>query len=162
MYCEQLLRITIKINFVDIKAKNMRPIKHCLNRQLAEICLQSRQLEELSSKVSQLLPDNLASVCQVGSFSKGCLVLTTTNAAWASQLRYAIPDLRDKLRKEAGMYQLSSIKINVIEPANNDVKKTTQHTYALSPKAKASIISESQQFSYQPLQKAFLHLADDE
>ncbi len=140
----------------------MRPISRCLNKQLAELCQRSVQLEELSSKVTQLLPPNLASVCQVGSFNKGCLILTTTNAAWASQLRYAIPELRDRLRKEAGMYQLSSIKVNISETPEPYKKTVQPKSYELSAKAKATIISESEHCTYQPLQKALLHLAKEE
>jgi hypothetical protein len=141
----------------------MRSISRCLNKQLVEICQRSMQLEELSNKIAQLLPSNLASECHVGSFSKGCLVLTTHDAAWASQLRYAIPELRDRLRKEAGMYQLSSIKINVIESVDLYEKPTQRpKSCALSEKAKATIISESQLCTYQPLQKALLHLAKGE
>lgn len=137
----------------------MRFINRCFNKQLEELCQRSMQLEELSKKVTQLLPPNLADQCQVGSFNKGCLVLTTTNAAWASQLRYMVPELRDRLRKEAGMYQLLSIKINVIEPpAPTKIQKPKQHN-ELSDEAKATIISESQQCTYQPLQKALLNLA---
>lgn len=139
----------------------MRSIRRCLNKQLTDICQHSMQLEELDCKIAKLLPPNLAPECRVGSFNKGCLVLTTTNAAWASQLRYALPELRDNLRKEAGMYQLSSIKITVIEPINQ-YDKPASHIipHTLSDKAKATIISESQQCSYQPLKKALLHLAD--
>ncbi|CAM2957533.1 DUF721 domain-containing protein [Legionella worsleiensis] len=136
----------------------MRSISRCLNKQLADICQRSLQLEELSRKVAQILPENLASACQVGSFSKGCLVLTTANPAWASQLRYALPDLRDRLRKEAGMYQLSSIKIQLVEPVTQYTKQDNP-SHALTEKAKASIISESEQCTYQPLRKALLHLA---
>ena len=138
----------------------MRSINRCLNKQLAELCQRSVQLEELSSKLAQFLPEDLAGACKVGSFNKGCLILTTTNAAWASQLRYAIPELRDKLRKDAGMYQLSSIKIAVVEPVITYEKPALQKTHHLSEKAKASIISESQQCNYEPLQKALLHLAE--
>jgi len=138
----------------------MRSISRCLNKQLVDICQQSVQLEELSSKVLQHLPENLAKSCTVGSFSKGCLILNTLDAAWASQLRYMIPELRDKLRKDSGMYQLSSIKVVVIESGiqYKPEKKTTN--YGLSDKAKASIISESESCSYQPLKKALLDLAD--
>jgi len=140
----------------------MRSIRHCLNKQLIDICQRSIQLEELSNKVSQLLPENLAKECQVGSFNKGCLILTTTSATWASQIRYALPELRDKLRAEAGMYQLSSIKINVIDVIyHSRLASKTPGTQPLSEKAKASIINESQHCSYQPLQKALLHLAQD-
>ncbi|MCL9684787.1 DUF721 domain-containing protein [Legionella maioricensis] len=140
----------------------MRAISRCLNKQLADLCQRSVQLEELSNKVTQLLPANLASVCHVGSFNKGCLILTTTNAAWASQLRYAIPELRDRLRKEAGMYQLSSIKVNISESAAPYQKTAQPKSHELSEKAKATIISESEHCTYQPLQKALLHLAKGE
>ncbi|MFI4919309.1 MAG: DciA family protein [Legionellales bacterium] len=140
----------------------MRSIRNCLNKQLTEICQRSVQLEELSNKVAQLLPPDLAKTCQVGSFTKGCLILTTTDASWASQLRYATPELRDKLRKEAGMYQLSSIKITVIEPSHHHKKSGRKTKYTLSEKAKNDIINESQRCSYQPLKKALLHLAAEE
>lgn len=140
----------------------MRSISRCLNKQLVDLCQRSMQLEELSNKISQYLPENLVKVCQVGSFNKGCLVLTSTDAAWASQIRYAIPELRDKLRKEAGMYQLTSIKVTVAETIHqyNKPIKDTQHS--LSDKAKASIISESQNCTYQPLKNALIHLAEGE
>ena len=138
----------------------MRPIKQCINKQLADICRHSLQLEELSNKVQQLLPAEFAAHCHVGSFNKGCLLLTTTNAAWASQLRYAIPELRDRLRKEAQMYQLLSIKIAVVAPpAQQIVTKSPAKVNSLSDKAKNTIISESQQCNYQPLKKALLDLS---
>lgn len=136
----------------------MRPIRNCLNRQLSELCQRSMQLEELSLKVAQLLPVELAHTCYVGSFNKGCLVLTASDAAWASQLRYAIPELRDRLRSEAGMYQLLSIKIIIGNPVKQESKPPLDTKPALSDKAKASIISESEHCLYQPLKKALLNL----
>lgn len=138
----------------------MRSISRCLNKQLTDLCQRSMQLEDLSTKVAQLLPPPLAAACHVGSFNKGCLVLITNNAAWASQLRYSIPELRDKLRKESGMYQLLSIKVTIAD-AIVISKKTVRNTGKnLSEKAKASIISESEHCNYQPLKKALLQLAD--
>lgn len=139
----------------------MRTINRCLNKQLAELCQHSIQLEELTRKLVQLLPEELAGQCTVSSFNKGCLLLSTPNAAWASQVRYVIPELRDKLRIEAGMYQLSSIKVIVVEPVAQYEPLVPQKKYRLSEKAKASIISESQQCSYEPLQKALFNLAND-
>ncbi|AWN75348.1 DUF721 domain-containing protein [Legionella anisa] len=138
----------------------MRSISRCLNKQLADLCQRSVQLEELTNKIKLILPEVLANECQVGSFNKGCLLLTTTDAAWASQLRYAIPELRDKLRKEAGMYQLSSIKVTVVEAKIHNEKSRQPQKHGLSEKAKAIIVSESQSCTYEPLQKALLHLAD--
>jgi hypothetical protein len=138
----------------------MRSISHCLNKQLAEICQRSVQLEELTSKIKKLLPEELVNGCEVGGFNKGCLVLTTNHAHWASQLRYIVPELRDRLRKEAGMYQLTSIKIAIVESVPY-YGKSIQSKHRLSEKAKATIISESLQCTYEPLQKALLNLANN-
>ncbi|MDR3501111.1 MAG: DUF721 domain-containing protein [Legionella sp.] len=138
----------------------MRSINRCLNKQLVDLCQRSLQLEELSNKLRQLLPEELAKECLVGSFNKGCLLITTANAAWASQLRYLIPELRDNLRK-AGLYQLLSIKVSVVAPVVQYEKPAEPQKQQLSAKAKEVIISESQLCSYEPLQKALLHLAAD-
>jgi hypothetical protein len=141
----------------------MKPIKYCLNKQLTDICHQSIQLEVLSLKVNQLLPDELAAHCEVGSFSKGCLSLTAPNAAWATQLRYAIPELRDQLRKISGLYQLSSITVTVAEQRTQvRPKKVNPSKRELSDEAKKTILQESQNCVYQPLKKALLSLAEGE
>lgn len=138
----------------------MRPIKNCLNKQLTDLCQRSELLGKLSSKIALMLPEDLAKNCQVGSFNQGCLILTTSDAVWASQLRYLVPDLRDKLRAEAGLYQLSSIKIKVHTPETPIEKPKKQAKHNLSDKAKASIISESEFCSYMPLKKALMRLAE--
>jgi hypothetical protein len=97
----------------------MRHITRCLNTQLAEICKQAMKVEELDTLVSGFLPESLREQCHAGSFNNSCLVLVTHDPAWASQLRFILPELRDKLRREAGIHQLASIKITV----NTEKKK---------------------------------------
>ena len=137
----------------------MKSIKYCLNKQLAEICQRSVQLEEFTLIINSLLPEELAPYCKVSSFNKGSLILGATDAAWATQIRYAIPELRDTLRK-AGMYQLSSIKVNIDSPTTEYKKVKKVRTYELTKQAKESIISESQHCSYEPLRIALYNLAE--
>lgn len=137
----------------------MKPISHCLNKQLTTLCQSAHLLEQLSQQVSQFLPEDLAQHTQVGSFSKGSLTLTTHDANWASQLRFAIPELRDKLRKEAGLYQLSSIKIQVTHPEKFEKIKTSTKPL-LSEKTKALILQESHQLQYAPLRQALERLIE--
>ena len=91
----------------------MRHITRCLNTQLIDICQRAIKLEELDEKINSYLPEALRDQCHVGSFNHSCLVLVTSDPVWASQLRYALPELRDKLRSEAGIHQLASIKVSV-------------------------------------------------
>jgi hypothetical protein len=89
----------------------MRHITRCVNPKLSKICMQAIKLEELSQLLLNYLPDNLKDICKVGGLNQGCLILVVEDSVWASQLRYVIPELRDKLRSEAKLYHLSSIKI---------------------------------------------------
>ncbi len=98
----------------------MRHITRCLNPRLAAICQHAIKLEELNEKIYGYLPETLREHCHVGSFTNSCLVLITNDPVWATQLRFTLPELRDKLRSEAGIHQLAFIKVIVgTEPVFN-------------------------------------------
>lgn len=135
----------------------MRHITRCLNTQLSDICQRAIKLEELNAKVYRYLPDNLREQCHVGSFNNSCLTLVTTDPVWASQLRYALPDLRDKLRSEAGIHQLASIKVVVSMHQNATINKPSVAP-VLSEKACEILRSAAEQFTYTPLKEALKRL----
>ena len=135
----------------------MRRISQCLNTKLAEIYQRAIILDELNAKVISMLPEQLRGHFSVGSFNQGCLVLITQDPVWASQLRYHLPDLRERLRKDAGIYQLASIKISV--SADGIVQPATLKKFPpLSAKARDIIIAGSEQCDYTPLKKALEQL----
>lgn len=139
----------------------MRRINRCLNNQLLEICQRTIQLEELNLKLHHFLPEALREHCHVGSFTKGCLLLSISDAAWASQLRYSLPELRDKLRSEAGLYQLTSIKVSVANKETHKVSKPLAKAN-ISTKARETILMSSEQCDYLPLKEALQRLAKAE
>ncbi|WP_028388170.1 DUF721 domain-containing protein [Legionella fairfieldensis] len=136
----------------------MRPISHCLNSRLLDICHRATQLDDLNKKLNDYLPFSLIGHCQAGAFNRGCLLLIASNAAWATELRYYLPELRDKLRK-AGLYQLTSIKIALAEPDVHTPSKQL-NKLALSASARDSIRTAGELCSYQPLKDALYQLAD--
>jgi hypothetical protein len=138
----------------------IRPINRCLNTQLLNICQQVVQLDELNRKLRDHLPSPLSNHCQAGSFNKGCLLIATTNASWATELRYTVPELRDKLRKE-GLYQLTSIKIAVNDQINQTIADKQAKQTKLSASARDNIRSASELCTYPPLKTALGHLARD-
>ncbi len=136
----------------------MRRIHRCLNNRLREICQRTVQLEALQLQLSSSLPEALQAHCQVGSFTRGCLVIVTTDAVWASQLRYSVPELRDKLRREAKLYQLSSIKVTVATTEMARLR-TTKRPTTLSTTAQATITAGAEHCQYAPLKQALYRLA---
>lgn len=136
----------------------MRRLAQCLNPRLTEICKRAIQLEELNSKIYTYLPTSLQKHCHVGSFTNGCLVIIVNDAVWASELRYSLPDLRDALRKEAGIYQLSSIKINVAMVETTTPAVKANNFTSLSTQARETITACGDECSYEPLKQALTHL----
>ena len=135
----------------------MRRINRCLNTRLLDICQRTVQLEGLHATLLQYLPDTLKEHCRVGSFNNGCLVLSIEDAARATELRYHLPELRDKLRQQAGIYQLTSIKIAIIT-AERETTHLTKKTKPLSSAARETITQGGDRCHYLPLKEALHRL----
>lgn len=136
----------------------MRRINQCQNQKLLALCEKAAQLEVLNSHLQVYLPEALRPHCHVGSFQSGCLLLVVSDSVWATPLRYALPELRDTLRREAGLYQLTSIKITIaIKKSVKPVKKI--EALILSPAARKAIQAGAEQCLYPPLQDVLYRLA---
>ena len=134
----------------------MLRINQCFDNQLLQLCQQAVQVEQLNNKIKGFLAKPLANYCQVGAFNRGCLVITVQNAAWATELRYKLPELRDQLRK-AGLFQLTSIKIAIAEATENNSKPLPKRL--LTPVARKSLLTASELCSYPPLKNALWQAA---
>jgi hypothetical protein len=136
----------------------MKPIIDCLDIHLRDLHQRALQLDELNCKVKANLPASLNNYCQVVAFSQGCLVLSATNAAWATELRYCLPELRDKLRR-AGLHQLASIKISLADFDPHQPFKKTANRIKLSASAETNLRKASELCAYQPLKEILYRLA---
>lgn len=83
--------------------------------QLQSILAKVQALKKIETKIKQFLPNYLQAHYTVANYRDNCLILQTDNSAIATQLRYLSTDLLTKLRTQAGMPSIISIKINVRE-----------------------------------------------
>ena len=129
----------------------MRPLRQCVNPQLIKICRKSMQMDSLNQIVRNYLPSNLQDHCRLCSYEKGLLTFVTNDAVFASELRFCLSDIRDKLRKEAGFFQLIATKI-IIEAKGEYVKQTeTEKTLSLSEASKFKLKEISERCNFPPL-----------
>ncbi|KTD22528.1 DUF721 domain-containing protein [Legionella londiniensis] len=136
----------------------MRRINRCLNPRLADICQNALYLDELNQKVLQFLPESFRAQVKVGSYNKGKLVLIASNQEWASQLRYILPELRDKLRVDGKIYHLTTIQLKLDAEPSSPLPKQ-KPTTIISDKARQTIEILGRQCTYKPLQDALMRLA---
>lgn len=141
----------------------IRRINHCLNPTLSQLCLKAAVLEGLKEKIANFLPASLKSAVKVGNFHKGSLNLLISDANAATSLRFLIPELRDRLRNEAGIYQLIAINCALAEPEPVEQKQQSHKPIRkLSSKACSNIKNSIDALSYEPLKEALLKLSTQE
>ncbi len=136
----------------------MRRITDCFNSSVNMLLKKASEIETLNSIVQQYFPEAAHIPCKVGSFNQGCLVLLVSDPGWATQLRFSLPALRDRLRQEAGLHQLSSIKIALqMDGVVIDSPRPKEKTSKLSKRACEHIINGSDS-AYPPLKEALERL----
>ena len=138
----------------------MRKITQCLNPTLAALCEQTIKLESLTAIVQDYFKPLSMPALSVASFNKGCLIITVENAIHATELRYSLPALRDHLRRQMGLHQLVTIKVQLMHDLAAHLPPRSQAPQVkLSSRARAILLENSQQCQYEPLRLALLRLS---
>jgi hypothetical protein len=71
------------------------------------------ELEKLQIFVKTQIEPPLNEHCRVANYRDGCLILTVDSAAFATRLRYEIPDLLEKLRSVPRFCGLKTIEFSI-------------------------------------------------
>lgn len=101
--------------------------------QLGKLIAQARSIEEINQTFSKVLDTDLISHCRVGCYQSGVLTLFSDSAAYATRIRYQIPQLLSHLRsfeQWAGLCSIQ-IKVQVFKPAI----ESKCETFSLPPPA---------------------------
>lgn len=140
----------------------MRKILDCIDSSMNALVKKATDIERLNDIVQRYFPEAAQIPCKVGSFNHGCLVLLVSDPGWATQLRFSLPLLRDRLRQEAGLHQLSSIKIKLqIDGITVPQPKKNNKPSKLSSQAREHIVKSSAS-TYGPLKAALERLGRSE
>ena len=92
--------------------------------QLNQVLEQSRfrklyagasQLQNFDLIVKLYLPENLKLNSQVTRYEKGDMTISVNSGAWATQLRYQIPTLKQQLVIHPELKELKNIKYRIIK-----------------------------------------------
>lgn len=138
----------------------MRRINSCMNKQLMSIYQHTLVLESLNLKLQRYLPESLINHCSVGSFTGGRLVIVVTESIFITELRYLLPTLRNQLRQDAGLYQLISIKIQVVLAIPKKLEQPQLTLRTLSNQTRDDLREAAGLCAYPPLKNVLLALAN--
>jgi hypothetical protein len=102
--------------------KNLNP-RNLIARQFDELVSSNEQLNKLyhhakdicalNEKLHKYLAPPLRSHCNVANYSDETLTVNADTSAWASKLRYCIPDILKFAKLECGLSNLKTVRVRV-------------------------------------------------
>ena len=81
-----------------------------------KLLARARALEQLNSRVSRLLDDDLARHCQLANVRDGRMIFACNSPGCATRLRLEAPNLLQQLH-DAGMEEIEAIEVRMIMSA---------------------------------------------
>jgi hypothetical protein len=90
---------------------------HVRRSALARLLGQSALQEERTAELRALLPQELAAQCRVGNVRDHILTVHINNAAWATRLRFLLPDLLPRLNALADFAGVTEVRLKVVAAA---------------------------------------------
>jgi len=126
---------------------------------LDNLIRRSKQLRGLSSLVSELLGPDLAAHCQLANIEGNTLILLVASTAWATRVRYQIPQLLQNFTRCEQLSHLTDIKVRISAQATAPVEEPPKRRASMSKEAAFCLRHCAESISDNRLSTALQHLA---
>ncbi len=80
----------------------------------------------LATLFTSVIDSSLAKYCKVANYHRGELTLVVANAAWATKVRYAVPDIIKTLRTQPEFKDIKKIYYSVVNQRTSKISKLNQ------------------------------------
>lgn len=114
-----------------VKTQKIKSLQQILAQedhpQFRAIIQQNEQTQMLNKILPAYVDDEIIKHCHIARFANGKMLLIVENAAWATKLRYIIPDLIKKLKVQPEFKTLKKIhyKLQRTILPTTDIRKKT-------------------------------------
>ncbi len=143
--------------------KSSRPIDKVIEQasdELATLITRTRQLKRLTYILRRHLDEHLAKHCYIGNISAPTLTILVDGASWATKLRFATPDLLEKLSEENQVFNgLKQIKVKILTPTRESETTVTHHGPQMNLENAKGLQSLAESIEDPDLQRALNKLA---
>ncbi|MCK5499599.1 MAG: DUF721 domain-containing protein [Gammaproteobacteria bacterium] len=113
------------------------------SEQLNNLYTHAKGIYALNEKLQKHLDPSLSSHCTVANYSDETLTVNAETSAWASKLRYCVPDILNYAKHECGLTKLKSVRIKVSPIQNKTSQSDFSNTHSVR---KASLSKKSADF----------------
>jgi hypothetical protein len=137
-------------------------LQHDPESVLAFIQSKVQQLTKLNQIWLAEISSDLAEHTRVANFRDGYLIIECDSAAWATRLRYTLPDITQKLLKHPDLRDLTHIEWNIQPLFHTPHTQLSQLPLMLSSTSAEILKNTADNIHVKPLQEALLRIAQHE
>ena len=120
--------------------ENLRRCSAVLDDASGPLLQRARKLQRLEQATLDLLPPDLAAHCRVVNLRNETLILAAGSAAWATRLRFAIPDLIKQFRCQHAL-ELRAIEVRIQK--NPFTTQTVEYSKPVLSGASAELLAQT-------------------
>lgn len=145
------------------RSSQMRSLGECLRRpkgRLAQLVAQTDRLAHINRVFHAYLPPHLHDHAKIVSTSAQHWLIQTDSSAWASRLRYLLPQLQQQLAEQFGA-SVPALKLRVQPPSGKPLAAdgAPQRRMHMTAQSAALLAGAAEDISDQRLGAALLRLA---
>ena len=125
---------------------------------LARLLGHAARQDAWTAQLRALLPQELASECRVGNVRDHVLTVHINNAAWATRLRFLVPELLQSLNRLADFTTVTEIRLKVV-PLVSAARQITHIDSSVRPPDAVPLLELASHVDSAGLRDAILRLA---
>jgi len=125
---------------------------------LARLLGHAARQDAWTAQLRALLPQELASECRIGNVRDQVLTVHINNAAWATRLRFLVPELLRSLNRLTDFATVTDIRLKVV-PLVPGALQTTHIESTVRPPDRAPLLELASHLDSDGLRTAILRLA---
>jgi hypothetical protein len=125
---------------------------------LARLLGHAARQDAWTAQLRALLPQELASECRIGNVRDHVLTVHINNAAWATRLRFLIPELLQNLSRLADFTTVTEVRLKVV-PLVPAVLQPTHNSASVRPPDPVPLLELASRVDSDGLRSAILRLA---
>ncbi|MEQ8288784.1 MAG: DUF721 domain-containing protein [Gammaproteobacteria bacterium] len=140
------------------KCKSIESLVSAEPSPLQNLVKKAQRIQQLGRKLESRLDPSFQGHFTLANINDGVAIILANSSAWATRLRYHIPDILDELTNQLGQGRVKTVRIK-IAPTHQEIIATGKKQNKLSREAASYLIRTADDFGDSPIRDTLLSIA---
>lgn len=141
------------------KCKSIESLVSAEPSPLQNLVKKAQRIQQLGKILESHLDPSFQGKITLANINDGVATILVNSSAWATRLRYHIPDILDELTKQLGQGRVKTVRIKIAPTHQEKTRATGKKQNKLSREAASYLIRTADDFGDSPIRDTLLSIA---